>query len=63
MEYKWTKIDLCLKPPLQVGQLYSAYKDLPFTLFLLTKPSKAGKESFLGKILLSSLDKKLITNN
>ena len=48
--------DFFVDRSLQPGQLYSAYtlkKDLPFAFYQLTRPSKAGKESFLGKILLS----------
>ena len=42
----------------QLGQDYFAYflkKDLPFAFFKLTVPSKAGKELFLERFLLSDL--------
>ena len=43
---------------LQVGQLivyYTPKKVITFAFFLLTRPSKAGKESFLRQVLLSDL--------
>ena len=43
---------------MQVGQLimyYTPKKVVPFAFFLLARPSKAGRESFLKQILLSEL--------
>ena len=50
------KRDFFVASPIQLGQkimYYTPKKVLPFGIFYLTRPSKAGKESFLEKFSLS----------